>query len=197
MSETQLIKILKNDVDWGRFSRLCTSLGSALNDPQWRFLKAVFLESAVAQYSSGMLTYVGESERGCDFMVPSLNLKIEMKYMSEALYPGKKTTMRPNSKEITLMNSKGTNTHDSLPETYADYLLIVEQRGAAIISKENLKKYVKVNGDSLSAKIPTSELTVISQPSDLLLGGAVAEAVDLKIKEKFGAIITDIINSNI
>ena len=196
MSEIAIIDILKN-VDWGRFSRLCTSLGGELNDPQWRFLKAVFLENAVAQYSGGMLTYVGESERGCDFMVPSLNLKIEMKYMSEALYPGKKTTMRPNSKDITLMNSKGTNTHDSLPETYADYLLIVEQRGAAIISKENLKKYVKVNGDSLSAKIPTSELTVISQPSDLLLGGAVAEAVDLKIKEKFGAIIMDIINSNI
>ena len=194
MSETQLIDILKN-VDWGRFSRLCTSLGSELNDSQWRFLKAVFLENAVAQYSGGMLTYVGESERGCDFVVPSLNLKIEMKYTSEALYPGKKTTMRPNSKNITLMNSKGTNTHDSLPETYADYLLIVEQRGAAIISKENLKKYVKVNGDSLSAKIPTSELTVISQPSDLVLGGAVAEAADLKIKEKFGAIIMDIINS--
>ena len=190
MSEQAIIDILKN-VDWGRFSRLCTSLGSELNDHQWRFLKALFLENAVAQYSGGMLTYVGETGR--DFVVPSLNLSVEMKYTSEALYSGKKTTMRENCKEITLLNSKGTNTHKNLPDTYADYLLIVEQRGAAIISKENLKKYVKANGDSLTAKIPTSELTVISQPTSVAVveGGS----TELKIKEKFGAIIMDIINS--
>jgi hypothetical protein len=188
---SMIVQILKN-VDWGRFSRLCSSLGSELNDHQWRFLKALFLENAVSQYSGGTLTYIGE--KGRDFVVPSMNVTIEMKYTSEALYAGKKTVMRENTKEITLMNSKGTNTHVNLPDTYADYLLIVEQRGAAIISKENLKKYVEAKGDSLTAKIPTSELTVISQPTDgVVVGGT--DITNLKIKDKFGEIIMDIINS--
>jgi len=188
---SQLIDILKS-INWQRFATLCSSLGNELNDQQWRFLKAVFLENAVAEYSNGMLVYVGDEKNGCDFVVPSLNnAKIEMKYTAEALYCAKKTTIRDKCKAITLLNSKGTNTHSNLPESYADYLLIVETRGAALISKEKLKKYVVSNGDSLSAVVPTSELNIIFQPSDIVI----SDKQDLKIKERFMSVITEIINS--
>lgn len=189
--DSQLIEILRG-INWQRFATLCSSLGNELNDQQWRLLKAVFLENAVAEYSKGTLVYVGDEKNGCDFVVPSLNnAKIEMKYTAEALYSAKKTTIKEKCKAITLLNSKGTNTHSNLPESYADYLLIVETRGAALISKEKLKKYVVSNGDSLSAVIPTSELTVIFQPSDIVI----SEKQDLKIKERFMSVITEIINS--
>jgi hypothetical protein len=69
---------------------LCKSIGNDFNSPQWRFLKATILEKAVAKYSNGMLRYVGEEERGCDFMIESLNnVKVEMKYTEECLFGGK------------------------------------------------------------------------------------------------------------
>ena len=163
-----VLRILKS-IDWQRFVNLCASIGNDFNSPQWRFMKAVIFETSLEVYSNGQLKYVGEEETGCDFRVPTLNnVKIEMKYTEEALFSGKQSTSRNMCKSITLLNSKGTNTHSNLPEHYADYLLIVERRGAALISKENLKKHVVSNGDSLSAKIPCSELSFVFTPNDVV-----------------------------
>ena len=191
INDAQVVEILKN-IDWQKFHNLCSSIGSELNDAQWRFLKAVFLENAVASYSNSQLTYVGNEEVGCDFFITALNnLKIEMKYTTEALFSAKKFTLRKNTKQITLLNSKGTNTHANLPDTYSDYLLVVEMNGAAIISKEKLKKYVTSNGDSLSAIIPTDDMHIIFTPADITM---MSEKKKLSIKEKFMSVINEIIN---
>ena len=195
LKEEMLIQTLKN-INWQKFHQLCVMIGSELNDAQWRFLKAVFLERAVSNYSDNKLVYVGNDKKGCDFIVPSLdNLKIEMKYTTEALFTGKKECLRENCKAITLLNSKGTNTHSNLPETYADYLMIVESKGAAVISKQNLKKYVISNGDSLSATIPTNDLTLIYKPNDIKSISTTTENKNLHIKDQFIDLIDKIINS--
>jgi hypothetical protein len=182
-------------VDWRRFNKLCSSLGSELNDQQWRFLKAAFLERAVSSYSNNLLVYVGDDKNGCDFIIPSLNnATVEMKFTAEALFNPKKAVPKDKCKAITLLNSKGTNTHQNLPESYAQHLLIVEARGAAFITKDKLMQYVVSNGDSLTAVIPTAELTFVFQPSDLLLTGE-KETTALNIKNKFLSVIDDIINS--
>ena len=187
---TEQIKDILTQVDWPRFCKLADSIGPELNDKQLRFLKAIFLETAVASYSHSKLVYVGDSMNGCDFLVPELdNAKIEMKYTTDALYTAKGNTLRPVCQQITLLNSKGTNTHTNLPDTYADYLLIVGRRGAALIDKETLKKYVTSNGDSLSCCIPTSELIQIFAPSDL----PVIEPKPLHIKKRLLAFIQEII----
>lgn len=163
----QVIEIMKN-IDWQMFHNSCKSIGKEFNSPQWRFLKAIILEKAVSKYSNGMLRYVGEEERGCDFVIESLNhVKIEMKYTEECLFGGREKSLKKITKQITLLNSRGTNTHTNLPETYSDYLLIVEMNGAAIIQKEALKEFVVSNGDSLSAKIPTDKLHIIFSPRDI------------------------------
>ena len=163
----KVIEIMKT-IDWQMFHNSCKSIGTDFNSPQWRFLKATILEKAVAKYSNGMLRYVGEEERGCDFMIDSLdNAKIEMKYTEECLFGGREKSLKKITKQITLLNSRGTNTHTNLPETYSDYLLIVEMNGAAIIKKETLKEFVVSNGDSLSAKIPIDKLHIIFSPRDI------------------------------
>jgi len=189
----QVIDILKA-IRWQKVHELCVSIGNELNDPQWRFLKAVFLENAVADYSDNMLTYVGDKEKGCDFKITSLdNLKIEMKYTQECLFHSKKLTLRDKTKQITLLNSRGTNTHLKLPEHYADYLLIVEMNGAALISKEDLQHYVSVHGDSLTATIPTDQLHIIYQPTDIMM---MTEKKNLHIKETLMNTIIQIIQNN-
>ena len=187
----ELMTILTS-INWQKFHELCLLIGNDLNEPQYRFLKAIFLENAVAQYSNNQLSYVGNEEHGCDFIVKSLNnLKIEMKYTTEALFSGKQLLLRKKTKQITLLNSKGTNTHTNLPDHYSDYLLIVEMKGAAIISKEKLKKYVSMNGDSLSAIIPTEELHIIFTPNDLVF----TETKKIDIKQQILTLINKIITS--
>ena len=94
--ETNLLQIL-NNIDWQRFHNLCLSIGRDLNEPQWRFLKAIFLENAIANYSNNELTYVGDSEQGCDFIVKKLNnLRIEMKYVEGCIFSGKKLCQKKN-----------------------------------------------------------------------------------------------------
>ena len=192
---TTVEEVLKS-VDWRRFNKLCTSLGSELNDQQWRFLKAAFLERAVSSYSNNLLVYVGDDKNGCDFIIPSLNnATVEMKFTAEALFNPKKAVPKEKCKAITLLNSKGTNTHQNLPESYAQHLLIVEARGAAFITKDKLMQYVVSNGDSLTAVVPTAELTFVYQPSSLLPIPQEEEEAGLQIKSKFLSVIDDIINS--
>lgn len=164
--QNKVIEILKQ-VNWQKFHNLCVNIGDELNDPQWRFLKAVFLEMAVSKYSNNLLTYVGNEQKGCDFIITSLNnVKIEMKYTENCLF-NSKNNLKKFTKQITLLNSRGTNVHINLPENYSDYLLIVEMNGVAIISKQELEKYVNIHGDSLTAKIPTERLHIISKPTDI------------------------------
>ena len=189
--EIQLIQILKN-VNWQKFHNLCISIGKELNDPQWRFLKAIFLENAVAEYSNNKLSYAGDKEKGCDFRVESLgNTKIEMKYTEECLY-NKKYQLKQTTKSITLLNSRGTNTHLCLPEDYSEYLLIVEMNGAALVSKEVLQKYISVNGDSLTTKIPTDELHIIFEPNEIV---QLTEKKELNIKSTIMNTIIQIIQN--
>ena len=189
--EIQLIQILKN-VNWQKFHNLCISIGKELNDPQWRFLKAIFLENAVAEYSNNKLSYAGDKEKGCDFRVESLgNIKIEMKYTEECLY-SKKYQLKQTTKSITLLNSRGTNTHLCLPEDYSEYLLIVEMNGAALVSKEVLQKYISVNGDSLTTKIPTDELHIIFEPNEIV---QLTEKKELNIKTTIMNTIIQIIQN--
>ena len=61
-------------------------------------------------------------------------------------------------------------------------------------------QYVVSNGDSLTAVIPTAELTFVFKPSITQVTPLEAEAVEekekaLNIKNKFLSVIDDIINS--
>jgi hypothetical protein len=154
---------LQKEVNWTKFVNLVTSIGPQFNDAQWRFLKAIVFEKAVEAFSEKKLVYV--SQVGCDFIIPSLNnAKVEMKYTEDVLYTEKSRIPRKNAQSITLMNSKGTNSHTGLPDEYADFILIVGRRGAAIVDKPTISSYIKINGDSITATIPTDKMTFIFTP---------------------------------
>ena len=116
-----------------------------------------------------------------------------MKYTEECLY-NKKYQLKKTTKNITLLNSRGTNTHSCLPENYSEYLLIVEMKGAALVSKEVLQKYVSVNGDSLTVKIPANELHIIFQPNEIT---QLTEKNELHIKHLINYINASSYNKNL
>ena len=178
---TEVAMFLQKEVNWTKFVSLVSSIGSQFNDVQWRFLKAVVFEKAVETFSDKKLVYV--AQLGCDFIIPSLdNAKVEMKYTEDVLYTEKSMVPRINAQSITLMNSKGTNNHTGLPDEYADFILIVGKRGAAIIDKPTLSNYIKINGDSITAVIPTDKMTFIFTPDTVTTKDVIktGDAINLK-----------------
>ena len=187
--QDNIIKLLKT-IDWQRFHNLCVYIGKDLNDPQWRFLKSIFLELSISEYSNNILTYVGNSHQGCDFLLN--NVKIEMKYVEGCLFYTKTQVLKKYTSSIKLINSNGTNKHSELPTTYSDFLLVVDLNGAGLISKERLKKYITSEGDGIKAKIPTNELHIIFKPTDI---SQIIDNKNLQIKEIFMEKIHKIIKS--
>lgn len=175
MNQAKLAKHLKDSIDWQRFVNLAHSLGNQLNDAQWRFFKAIVFENSMEAYSDGSVKYVGEE--GCDLIVKD-KYRVEMKYTENALYTKKGTKPRAICQSITLMNSKGTNTHKAIPDNYADYLLVVGLRGAALVDKTTLSKYAKINGDSITAEIPTDEMEFVFTPDTV--GVATLQQINLR-----------------
>jgi hypothetical protein len=55
----------------------------------------MIFEQSIEEYSLGSIKYVGEE--GCDLIIPSLNARVEMKYVEDALYTlSKKKTAGTN-----------------------------------------------------------------------------------------------------
>jgi hypothetical protein len=169
LAQCELNKVanyLKENVNWKAFVNLVKSVGNQFNDAQWRFFKAVVFETSIQKFSNGKLQYV--AKEGCDFIIPELkNIRLEMKYVEDALYTAKGHTLREYTKTLTLLNSKGTNSHKELPPDYADYLLVVGQIGGALIDKTTLSEYITINGDSISASIPTGQMILLFTPDTI------------------------------
>jgi len=170
ISQETIAHHFAKNVDWQKFVNLAHSLGDQLNDAQWRFFKAIVFENSMESFSDGSVRYVGEE--GCDLMVKIKNkeYRVEMKYMEGAWYTagGKsKPRLRNQCKGIILMNSKGTNTHATVPDTFADFLLVVGLRGAAVIDKPTLRQYTTKHGDSIQADIPSDVVDFVFTPSNV------------------------------
>lgn len=159
----EVAEYLKTRVRWQSFVNLVKSIGTQFNDAQWRFLKAIIFETSIEKFSGGNVKYV--ARKGCDFIIPELNnITVEMKYVEDALFTAKGRVLRSKTKSLTLMNSKGTNVHTQLPSDYADYLLVVGQLGGALVDKRTLSEYIEINGDSISATIPTEKMKLLFTP---------------------------------
>jgi len=158
----EVAEYIKTHMDFPRYARLTKALGKQTDAAQLRFIKALIFERSVEIYSKGRIKYVGEE--GCDLYIPALEVRGEKKYTEDALYTPKKKILREKTGNIKLMNSMGTNTHNKLPEAYADYLIFIGNQGAMLFSKETLEEHLNVGGDGISANIPTEKGVLLASP---------------------------------
>jgi hypothetical protein len=157
----QVTTHLQTKTDFDRFFKIVAALGPQLNSEQFRFLKAHILEKSLEICADYSISYVANV--GCDFLIPELNdTKLEMKFNHNSVF-GKTGNLSKNC-TAKLMNSNGSNKHAGLPEDYADFLLVVSQRGAVVFDKPTLSQYITVNGDGIKATIPTELGTVVAGP---------------------------------
>lgn len=152
---------LEKNISWPALFSLVDTIGDCLNSQKLRFLKSDLLERAVAKYSKdGLVKYVNQD--GVDFILEKLETTLEMKYSSKALYTEKGKTLKKSIGNIRLVNTNSKCIATKLPDTYSDFLLVVDFNGAAIIDKKTLKKYLFFGIGSIEARdIPMSEVTMV------------------------------------
>ena len=167
-TKEDVANFFKDKMDFARFARLTKAVGHQLNEGQLRFLKAMIFEQSIEEYSNSEIKYVGEE--GCDLIIPSLDARVEMKYIEGALYTSSRKKLREQTGGIKLMNSMGTNTHKVLPTGYADYLIYIGNQGAILFDKTTLEQHIVSGGDGITANIPTNKGIVLATPKEMSSG---------------------------
>jgi hypothetical protein len=164
----QVADFFKSKMDFTRFARLTQALGNQANDAQLRFIKALIFEQSIEEYSKGNIKYVGEE--GCDLIIPSLDARVEMKYVENALYTSSRKDLREQTGGIKLMNSMGTNTHKVLPPNYADFLIFIGNQGAILFDRPTLELHILSGGDGITANVPTKKGIILATPKEMSAG---------------------------
>jgi len=156
----------KDNMDFCLLHKLGLALGTQLNERTLRFLKSMFIEFSFEEYSNNTVKRV--NEKGCDLIIPALNnARVELKYTEDALYTPVKHQLRKSTGAVKLMNSMGENIHKTLPDTYADYLMVIGLHGAILFDKETIEQYITVAGDGISANIPTNLGIILATPLEM------------------------------
>jgi hypothetical protein len=166
VNSNDIAKSLREDISWTAMNVLINSIGTSLNSRKMRFHKSDLFEKAVEKFSAGKLQYLDDVGR--DFFYPKHNIHVEMKYASHGLHT-KLGNKKEKISELILLNSRSTNKHLTLPLTYSEFIMVVDEHSSAVIDKKILNNYIQYYGDGISAKnIPMSEVVFITTPSDFI-----------------------------
>jgi hypothetical protein len=164
MQTVELANWLSNNVDWNKYVTLVEAIGDELNERKLRFDKSDLLERSLELFSDQDLQYV--NQEGVDHIGP-FGITIEMKYTEGCLFTNKKKLPRKHVADLQLMNSRGSSAGRTLPENYAQFLLICDKDAVAVISKEDLIPYVTDAGDGLkTSKLPSSAIQYVFRPGE-------------------------------
>lgn len=164
MQTVELKNWLQRNVDWNKYVTLVDQIGDELNERKLRFDKSDLFEKALELFSDQDLQYV--NQEGVDHIGPD-GVTIEMKYSDGCLFTSKKKQPKKHVSDLQLMNSRGSSEGRTLPESYAQFLLICDKDAVAVISKMDLIPYVVDAGDGLkTSKLPSSSVHYVFKPGE-------------------------------
>ena len=206
---SQVSNYNKTNVDWSRFFSAVETIGSTMNGQKDRFDKSDLIEKALSHFSNGAIQYANYD--GIDHLLTNL-LQVngdpttqEMKFQGGSFYnhrvvqrASKKrlinsvTAITKLNKPVTvkLTNSNGENKRKSLPSTYAEFLLVVDNYSAFVVKVSDLTPYLKFNGDGIEAKkVPVELFEEIIGPTAIS-----AVVLDSDYKERKNKMQEDFLN---
>lgn len=156
-------KSIRDDLDFNRYANLTNSLGDSLNSRKDRFDKSDIIEQSIEVYSNGRFEWV--DLEGRDHRDTKYDVDDEFKYATDVLYTAK---MKKPKKVVTVKvkNSLGKNKGVTIDDP-ADYYIIAQQDAMAVISKDDIKPYLKSVPDGIEAHIPFDKLDIVFAPCDV------------------------------
>jgi len=166
MQTVDLAVWLQNNVDWNKYVTLVKAIGNELNERKLRFDKSDLLERSLELFSDQNLKYV--NQEGVDHIGPE-GVTIEMKFTDTCLFTRKTKKKKKFVSDLQLMNSRGSSEGRTLPESYAEYLLICDTDSVAVISKTDLLPYITSAGDGLkTTKLPSNMIQYVFVPGQYI-----------------------------
>lgn len=135
---------------------LLSIIGNKLNGHKDRFDKADIVEQSLECYTGGRLKWVDEIGR--DHYDTVRGFDVEFKYMANGLFTPKgkpKTVIK-----VKLKNSLGKNKGVEI-KNLANFYLLAQQDSMAVISGEDIKKYLVSVPDGIEAHIPFSAVEFV------------------------------------
>ena len=153
---------LKKNIEWKLFKSLLEHLGNSLNDRKGRFMKSDLIEYSLEIFSNQKVIHI--DEQGRDLKIPEKNCYCEVKFEKQLIF-----TERGQQKKninVTLINTIGNTSGINL-NTYAEYILLLDSKGCALVTSHTAKKYETRVNDQIKSKIPCSEVYIICVFEDI------------------------------
>lgn len=157
MNFKQVVDLLRTQVDWESFFALRSIMKEELNKPSERFFKSGIIEKGLCRYSNGILSYIDEPGRDCQF-VDYPNLFLEVK--------GNQTNWHlKDFASFRLVNGNSKiKVYSELPETYAQFCLFHNLETVFLCESNVLNKYmVNLGSSNIDIEVPVSKLTLLSK----------------------------------
>ena len=165
MDTKDITSWLRSNVDWNRFCTLVNEIGTELNERKLRFDKSDLFEKSLEKFSNGLMKYV--NQEGVDHILPD-GTTVEMKYTQDCLFTTKTQKQKDFVSDLQLMNSRGGSEGRTLPETYAQYLLICDNNAIAVVPTNLLEPYLENAGDGIKTKkLPINVIQYVATPKDI------------------------------
>lgn len=158
MNTTAIVDDLRR-FNWKEILTIGNSLED-LNDRQWRWLKAVIIETAIEKYGVNGIKYVAEDHR--DHVWPAHNISVEVKSVLSCSMYQRKNRLRKRY-NIMFSNSMGTNSKDLPDENQvAEIILCVYNDGVfALDGRKSISK-MKSNGDGFVLSVTPDDVIQIT-----------------------------------
>ena len=163
MNTESYAKELRSIFDRNAYSTLIAQVGDQLNDRKDRFDKSDIIEQAVAVYSGDRLIWVDLIGR--DHVDPTRQFDLEFKYVSNGLFT-KVQKLPKKIVNVKLKNNLGSHKGITVDHP-ADFYMIGQQDAIAIISWEDIEKYLVAVPDGIEARIPFDALSFIFDFNDI------------------------------
>ena len=166
MDFEKTVAYFRDKVFWQLYVDGIEWIGPQLNERSERFFKAKLIEKSLCSFCENPNDMVHVDQEGRDLYVASLFDFTEVKFEKHSMYTPKGKRKGLIGKNLTLLNSKGTNKHKKLPDHYANSLLILDSSAAAIVRKPTPEKLL-FEGDSIKfAGVGWDEAELLFQFND-------------------------------
>ncbi len=157
-----LVETLRTRVSWKKFFTVVNHVGEELNERKLRFDKSDLFEQAIAELSDGTVRWVDGI--GHDFIALDRFL-VEMKYAKGALTTNAGRE-KISVKTLKLVNTLGGGTKRLLTNTF-EYLLLCDERSAALVPFAEAKNHSVATSDSINLKnLPVEKVLWLARPGE-------------------------------
>lgn len=155
MNYDYITNLIRESIDWERFFCIRQSLATEFNKSSERFLKSEVNERAFCNCSNGILTYINDPGRDCQFVeFPEVYLECK---------GDQKNWHRKIEHNFKLVNGNSTTkVYDTIPDTYAQYVMFFNLTRAYLIDTCELQNCViKDNSGNINVKVPIHKMRLL------------------------------------